>query len=60
MNKIEIEQLEKEIDYLDNFFENKKIFQENEIIEWVAHCVALFSKIRVNSEIISDFLKFFG
>ena len=60
MNKTEIEQLEKEINYLDNFFEKKKIFQENEIIEWVAYCVALFSKTGVNSEIISDFLKFFG
>ncbi|MDF1498750.1 MAG: hypothetical protein P1P85_05385 [Patescibacteria group bacterium] len=54
MNKIEIEQLEKEINHLDNFFE------ENKIIEWIAHCVALFSKIKVNNEIISNFLKFFG
>lgn len=60
MNKIEIEQLEKEINYLDNFFEKEKIFHENKIIEWIAHCVALFSKIKVNNEIISNFLKFFG
>ncbi len=58
MNKIEIEQFNTELDELSAFL-IKKDKLEIDIVDWVSDCVSFFSRINVNTTIISDFINYY-
>lgn len=59
MNNIKNKQLEEKLKELKNFPNSKDNFYEEEIFNWVAECVSLFTEIGINTEIIGSFMKNF-
>ena len=61
MNKIELKQLETQLNDLNAFVIGKKIeHTEDEIIEWVSKCISVFSGLGINEVIVSKFIEYFS
>lgn len=56
---IKVEQFKKKLEKLEKFIDNKEVFKEHELIEWIAACVSFFTEIGINNEIIRGFMKTF-
>lgn len=60
MKKEQAEQYLLKLDKLRNFFDGRDGFSQNEIIDWIADCTAIFTDIGVSESVISKFLEFFS
>ncbi len=60
MKKEQVGSYTQELDRLRDFFNGRSSFTQNEIIDWVAGCAAIFTDIGVNEAVISKFLDFFS
>ena len=60
MKKEQVNLYSQELDRLRDFFDGRESFTQNEIIDWIAECTAIFTNIGVNESVISKFLEFFS
>ncbi|MFH1564446.1 MAG: hypothetical protein ABIC82_01190 [bacterium] len=53
------QEYKKRAEALKQFIDNKTVFQEKELLDWISQCVSLFAELKVNDEIIREFMKTF-